>query len=119
MKGSLRQRSPGSWELTVDMGRDALGKRLRKSLTVQGTKAHAKRKLREILSTLDKGIAISTDRILLRDWLHHWLQETVAPSRRQRTKERYEDMYQHKLRKLEPSCPFLSSLQRVIIDKLA
>ena len=41
MKGSLRQRSPGSWELTVDKGRDARGKQRRKHLTVRGTKAHA------------------------------------------------------------------------------
>lgn len=41
MKGSFRQRSPGSWELTIDQGRDALGKRRRKHLTVRGTKAHA------------------------------------------------------------------------------
>ena len=39
MKGSLRQRSPGSWELTVDLGRDPLGRRRRKHLTVRGTKA--------------------------------------------------------------------------------
>ena len=27
MKGSIRQRSPGSWELTTDLGRDAGGNR--------------------------------------------------------------------------------------------
>ena len=43
MKGSLRQRSPGSWELTVDTGRDALGKRRRRFLTVRGTKAQVQR----------------------------------------------------------------------------
>ena len=41
MKGSLRQRSPGSWELTIDLGRDAEGRRQRKYVTVRGTKAHA------------------------------------------------------------------------------
>ena len=41
MKGSLRQRSPGSWELTVDAGRDALGKRRRRFLTLRGAKAQA------------------------------------------------------------------------------
>ena len=29
VKGSLRQRSTGSWELTVDLGRDPLGRRRR------------------------------------------------------------------------------------------
>ena len=26
MKGSIRQRSPGSWELTIDLGRGAPGR---------------------------------------------------------------------------------------------
>ena len=56
MKGSLRQRSPGSWELTIDTGRDALGRRQRKFVTVQSTKAQAQRRLRELLSILDKGL---------------------------------------------------------------
>ena len=50
MKGSLRQRSAGSWELTVDLGRDAVGKRRRRHETVRGTKAQAQRRLRELLS---------------------------------------------------------------------
>ena len=39
MKGSIRQRTQGSYELTIDLGRDALGKRRRKYVTVQGTKS--------------------------------------------------------------------------------
>lgn len=41
MKPSLRQRSPGSWERTVDLGRDTFGKRCRMHLTMRGAKAHA------------------------------------------------------------------------------
>ena len=90
MKGSLRQRSPGSWELRVDLGRDAFGKRQRKSKTVRGTKAHAQRLLREMLTALDKGIGLTNERILLRDWLDRWMAERITPHRRQRTKERYQ-----------------------------
>ena len=50
MNGSLRKRSKNSWELTVDLGRDARGKRRRKFLAVTGTKAQAQQKLRELLS---------------------------------------------------------------------
>ena len=71
MKGSIRQRSPGTWELTIDAGRDPLGKRRRKYVTARGsTKAQAQRKLRELLSSMDRGIHISTEKILLRDWLN-------------------------------------------------
>ena len=45
MDGSIRRRK-GSWELTVDLGKDASGKRLRKYVTVKWRKADAQRKLR-------------------------------------------------------------------------
>ena len=97
MKGSLRQRSPGSRELTVDAGRDALGKRQRSFVTVRGTKAQAQRRLRELLSTLDKGMGLPAEKILLRDWLDRWMRERIAPNRRQRTKERYQELIDRRL----------------------
>ena len=47
MNGSIRSRGKGTWELTVDLGRDANGERRRKFLNVKGTKAHAQRQLRD------------------------------------------------------------------------
>ncbi len=38
MKGSIRRRSKGSWELTIDLGYDTAGKRKRKYVSVKGTK---------------------------------------------------------------------------------
>ena len=54
MKGTIRQRSPGSWEIQVFLGRDASGKRIRKTETVRGKKSNAQRRLREILAELDQ-----------------------------------------------------------------
>ena len=65
MKGSIRQRSPGSWELTIDLRRAALGKRCGKYATVSGTKSAAQRELRHLLSTLDKGIDLPSKKILI------------------------------------------------------
>ena len=90
MKGSIRQRSAGTWELTVDQGRDGLGRRQRRFVTVRGTKAQAQRRLRELLSTIDRGLDLPPDKVLLRDWLQRWLREVVAPTRRRGTYERYE-----------------------------
>ena len=67
MQGSIRQRSPGSWELTVDLGRDQSGKRQRRYQTVRGTKAHATRELRKLLTNLDHGMNLPDDRILVRE----------------------------------------------------
>ena len=90
MKGSIRQRSPGTWELTIDAGRDPLGKCRRKYVTARGTKVQAQRKLRELLSSMDRGIDISTDKILFRDWLDRWMRDLIIPQRRQNTRERYQ-----------------------------
>jgi integrase len=92
MNGSIRKRGERSWELTIDLGRDEKGKRLRKFVfvNVKGTKKLAQEKLRELLSSLDKGIPVQSNKILLRDWLERWLAEYVTPNCRQRTYERYE-----------------------------
>ena len=39
MNGSIRKRGEKSWELTIDLGRDEHGKRLRKFVNVKGTKS--------------------------------------------------------------------------------
>ena len=90
MKGSIRQRNPGSWELQVFLGRDSNGKRLRKTETVHGKKSEAHRRLREILGDLDHGIAPPRKNYKLREWLDLWMSEVIIPNRRQKTVDRYE-----------------------------
>lgn len=63
MNGSIRRRSKDSWELTIDLGRDAGGKRKRKFVNVKETKAEARRKLRNLLVASDKGIPIRTKKV--------------------------------------------------------
>ena len=89
MNGSIRKRG-NSWELTIDLGHDADGKRQRKFVNVQGTKAQAQRKLREFLSAYDKGVPLATEKVTLSQWMVKWLAEYIVPKRRQMTKERYE-----------------------------
>ncbi len=62
MNGSIRRRSANSWELTLDMGREASGRRKRKFVTVRGTKAEAQRHLRELLSGMDRGLTVNTSK---------------------------------------------------------
>ena len=93
MKGSIRRRknTKNSWEITVDLGRDAEGKRRRKFEHVQGKKA-ADRRLRELLVSLDRGMPISTDKVTVAEWLDKWLTEHIGPTTRQKTAERYRDV---------------------------
>jgi len=92
MNGSIRSRGKGTWELTVDLGRDASGKRRRKFVNVKGTKSKAQQKLRELLSLDDKGIPIDTQKMTLSQWLAKWLSDYVAPKARQKSQERYEGL---------------------------
>lgn len=89
MQGSIRQRSPGSWELQVFLGRDSNGKRRRVTETVRGKRADAERRLREILSDLDHGIIPSKRVYKLDEWLKQWMSDVVRPNRRQKTVDRY------------------------------
>ena len=90
MKGSIKQRSPGSWQIRVFLGRDANGKIIRRNETVRGKKADAERRLREILPELDKGIAPPPQRYKLAQWLDKWMTDVIIPNRRQKTIDRYE-----------------------------
>lgn len=90
MKGSIKQRSPGSWQIRVFLGRDANGKIIRRNETVRGKKADAERRLREILTELDKGIAPPPERYRLAQWLDKWMTDVIIPNRSQKTVDRYE-----------------------------
>ena len=92
MNGSIRRRGNGTWELTIDLGKDAKGNRLRKFVNVKGTKDRAQQKLREILTNLDKGIPVGTSKISFADWLNRWFEEYVIPITKTKSQERYEGM---------------------------
>jgi hypothetical protein len=53
MKGYIRQRSKGSWEICLDAGRDpATDRRLRHFETVKGPKREAQKRLAELLVSI-------------------------------------------------------------------
>ena len=84
MNGSIRSRGKGTWELTLDLGRDAEGMRKRKFVTVKGTKAQAQQRLRAMLSLTDKGIPVATTKITFSQWLTKWMAGYVIPKLRQK-----------------------------------
>ena len=90
MQGSIRRRGKNSWEITVDAGRDAQGKRARKFLSLKGKRADAERKLRELLTGLDRGIPVNSEKGTVAQWLARWHAEYVIPTTRLTTRERYE-----------------------------
>src|SRR4051812_40502146 len=56
MRGGLREKTPGVWEVRVESGRDAVtGKRRQVSRTVRGTKREAERVLNALVLDADQG----------------------------------------------------------------
>ena len=86
MKGSIRKRGEGSFELTVDYGREG-GKRIRAFETVKGKRADADRRMRELLSAADKG-ETPHEKTTVAEMAERWLKRYVA-TKEQRTFERY------------------------------
>lgn len=53
MQGNVESRGKRSWRITVDLGTDAQGKRLRHRETVHGFKRDAERRLREVIRSVE------------------------------------------------------------------
>ena len=90
MKGSIRQRSKGSWEICIDINRDpATGKRLRHFESVKGTKKAAQQRLAELLVSIEQGSYVKPKRITLGEWLESWLNGYVATNCSPKTAQSY------------------------------
>jgi integrase len=89
MSGSLRQRSPGSWELKLEVGVDpATGRRRTQFRTVKGTKKQAQAKLVELLGEAARGGLVDHSKETLGEflvrWDHNWVAYNVSPKTRER-----------------------------------
>ena len=92
MKGYIRQRSKGKWEITIDVGRDfSTYKRMRHFETVIGGKKDAQHRLADLLLNIEKGTYIKQPKQLtLATWLREWLDSYVASNLAPKTRESYE-----------------------------
>ena len=85
MKGSIRQRSKGSWEICIDVGRDpATGRRLRHFESIRGNKRAAHHRLAQLLVEMENSGYVRTPRNLtvadyLKGWLHDYVELSCAP----------------------------------------
>ena len=76
--GSIDERSPGRWRVTVPLARDPLtGKRRRRRFTVQGTKRNAQAALIKALHERDHG-GVDPDDVTTGEWLAHWIDQHVS-----------------------------------------
>ena len=90
-RGSITQRSPGSYRLRYSLGRDPSGKRKWGTATVRGTRKEAERELSRLLRSADTGEHVASERMTVGEWLVLWIDTTraeVSP----KTHERYSDI---------------------------
>jgi integrase len=88
MRGSIRQRSSGSWTLVFDVGWEphpTTGKLRRKQAhrTIRGTRRQAETKLAELLAGVQTGHYVDPSKTTLGQWLVQWIltvKEAVRPA---------------------------------------
>jgi integrase len=91
MRGTIKQRSKGSWTIILDVGRDpATGKRKQQWLTIRGTKKEAEKKLAELQHQLNTGEYIKPSSGTLGDFLERWLRCYVWPNLSPETAQVYD-----------------------------
>jgi integrase len=90
MRGSITQRSSGSWTVQVSGGFDELtGRRVRITRTIRGTRRDADRELTRVLRDADQGLIAEPGRMTLTRYLEdRWLPH-AATRVRPSTHERY------------------------------
>jgi integrase len=97
MRGTIKQRSKGSWTIWWDEPRGQDGKRRQRSKTIKGTKKDAEARLREILASLDTGSYVVPSKQTVGDFFTRWLQDYAAHNVRPRTLDGYRDIIKQHL----------------------
>jgi integrase len=101
MRGHLRQRYDGTWNIVLDMGRrldpkTGMFRRIQKWYTVKGTKKQAQKKLTDLLHKADNGQVIEPSKMTLGEWLQEWLEAAIKP-KRLRSYETYKSVIKNHL----------------------
>ncbi|MFC1994876.1 tyrosine-type recombinase/integrase [Chloroflexota bacterium] len=108
--GHLRQRTKGSWQITIYQGY-LKGKPVRYHETVKGTKEKAVKRMRELEYGLDHGIPTPSGEITVESYLISWLEGYVKVKCSLRTYDGYRSIIENHLipnlghlllRKLQP-----------------
>jgi integrase len=87
MRGSIKQRSPGSWSLILDLGYvqdPTTGRRKRRQqwITVRGTKRDAENRLNTLLTEANDGTLVTPSRRTVGNWLVEWVEKAIKPPMR-------------------------------------
>jgi integrase len=78
MRGSLRQRGEGTWQIRLTDHDPASGQRKWRSVTLRGTKKQAEAELTRLLRDMDTGTFTVPTKVTVREFLDKWLADHVA-----------------------------------------
>ena len=92
MRGHIRQKGKGSWQIQVYAGAGPDGKYRRHFEMVRGRKGDAQRRLTELLASLDKGVYAPPGRLTVAEHLNQWLAGYVKTNCSQRTFDGYQSV---------------------------
>ena len=90
MKGSIRQRSKGTWQLRYDLLDAESGRRRYVSETVRGTKKEAERALRERLAAIETGSYETKQKETVTEFMRRWMETYAATNTTLRTQYGYQ-----------------------------
>src|SRR5262249_27238000 len=91
-RGTIQQRSPGSFRLRYTLGPDPVTRQRRTATaTVRGTRKDAERELTRLLRTADTGEHVDPSRMTVGGWLDRWI-ETVGTEVSPKTHESYAEI---------------------------
>jgi integrase len=90
MRGHVRRRGKGSWELKFDM--DATGKRVTRYHSFKGTKKDAQAKLVSLMEAARTGTYVDPSKATLGDFLDRWERDWAALNVTPKTLEVYRDL---------------------------
>jgi integrase len=92
MRGTIRQRSKGSWTLQVYAGRDPVtGKKIHTTRTVRGTKKEAELALAKLINAVETGVDFNATKMTFGEYADRWLKSKVKKVR-PKTIQRYSDL---------------------------
>lgn len=93
MKGSIRQRAKGSWQIILDIGTEPDGRRRHYFETIHSTrKSDAQKRLNELLVSQEKSIYTPPGRLTVGEHLKNWLTGYVKSNCSVRTHDGYESI---------------------------
>lgn len=91
MRGYITKRAKDSYTIVLELGRDPeTGKRKQQWVSVKGNKKEAEKRLTELLTQVENGIYIKSNKSTLAEYLKIWLKDYAWPNLSPKTAEGYE-----------------------------